>query len=132
MTAATTSRRASLIRLRRRVFAPLHDLRVALWAAREVRRLRGALAREGIRSSVRRPPRRMSRNSGRAVLLAARLTRASCLERSLLRQAWLQTRGKDRDVVIGVRAAEAFEAHAWIDGDPDAVGYAEIHRIRSK
>jgi hypothetical protein len=66
------------------------------------------------------------------VLFAARLARASCLERSLLRQAWLHGRGTDRDVVIGVRSAEKFEAHAWIDGDPDGVDYAEIHRIPAK
>lgn len=102
-----------------------------MWAARELRRLRGALAHDGVRVTVRRPPRRVSRKSGKAVMLAARLTRASCLERSLVRQAWLRGRGTTRDVVIGVRSADKFEAHAWLDGDPDAVDYVEIHRIRS-
>jgi hypothetical protein len=132
VTARAATPRTSLIRLRRRVFAPVHDLNVGLWATREVRRMRGALAREGIRVSIRRPPRRMSRNSGRVVLVAARLARASCLERSLLRQAWLRGRGTERDVVIGVRRAEEFEAHAWLDGDPDAKGYTEMHRIPSR
>jgi Transglutaminase-like superfamily len=132
VTAPDERRRGDLIRLRRRVFAPVHDVRVAVWVTRELRRLREALARDGVRVSVRRPPRRMSRNSGRVVLFAARLGRASCLERSLLRQAWLRGRGTERDVVIGVRSAGKFEAHAWIDGDPDAVEYAEIHRIQSK
>jgi hypothetical protein len=112
------------------MFAPLHDLRTGVWATRELLRLRASLPTEGVRVSVRRPPRRMSRNSGRVVMAAARVTRASCLERSLVRQAWLRGRGTDRDVVIGVRSADEFEAHAWIDGDPDGVDYAEIHRIR--
>lgn len=114
------------------MFAPVHDLRVGLWATRELRRLRSALARDGVRASVSRPPGRLSRNSGRVVMLAARLARASCLERSLLRQAWLRGRGKERDVVIGVRSVGEFEAHAWLDGDPDGAGYAEIHRIRTE
>jgi hypothetical protein len=126
------ARRAGLIRLRRRIFAPLHDLRIGLWATRELMRLRGALPTEGVRVSVRRPPRRMSRNSGRVVMFAARLARANCLERSLVRQAWLRGRGTNRDVVIGVRSADEFEAHSWIDGDPDRVDYAEIHRIRPR
>jgi Transglutaminase-like superfamily len=129
--AGTDVPRAGLIRLRRRIFAPLHDLRTGVWATRELMRVRGALPTEGVRVSVRRPPRRMSRNSGRVVMFAARLARASCLERSLVRQAWLRGRGTHRDVVIGVRSADEFEAHAWIDGDPDGVDYAEIHRIRS-
>jgi hypothetical protein len=36
-----------------------------------------------------------------------------------------------RDVVIGVRSEDKFEAHAWLDGDPDGVDFVEIHRIRS-
>jgi Transglutaminase-like superfamily len=126
---AAEGRRARLIRARRRIFAPVHDLRMGLWATLEARRLRRVLAREGIRVAVRRPPRRMSRNAGRVVVLASRLARASCLERSLLRQAWLRVRGTERDVVIGVRSTGEFEAHAWVEGDPDGVDYAEIHRI---
>jgi Transglutaminase-like superfamily len=131
VTAAAEARRARLIRVRRRILAPVHDVRVGLWATREVRRLRRVLADDGIRVAVRRPPSRMSRNAGRVVVLASRLARASCLERSLLRQAWLRARGTDRDVVIGVRSQGEFEAHAWLDGDPDGAEYAEIHRIRA-
>jgi hypothetical protein len=89
------------------------------------------LARDGIRVTVREPPRRVSRKSGQVVILAVRVTRASCLERSLLRQAWLRGRGTMRDVVIGVRSEDKFEAHAWLEGDPDSTGFVEIHRIRS-
>ncbi len=62
-------------------------------------------------------------------MFAARVGNASCLERSLLRQAWLRGRGTVRDVVIGVRSKDGFEAHAWLDGDADGADYAEIHRI---
>ena len=131
MTAVFDARPSRLVRLRRRAFGPVHDVMAGAWAARELRRLRGALARDGVRASVNRPPRRVSRNSGRVVMLAARVARASCLERSLLRQAWLRGRGTMRDVVIGVRSEDKFEAHAWLDGDPDGVDFVEIHRIRS-
>ena len=129
MTTAFDARPPRLIKLRRRAFAPLHDLRAGLWAARELKRLRVALARDGVRVTVGRPPRRVSRKSGKVVMLAARMTRASCLERSLLRQAWLRGRGTMRDVVIGVRSDDEFKAHAWLDGDPDGVDFVEIHRI---
>ena len=132
MTVPVDERPASLVALRRQVFAPVHDLRAGLWATRELRRLRsGALARDGVRASVRKPPRRASRRSGKVVMLAARMAHASCLERSLIRQAWLRGRGTMRDVVIGVRSEDKFEAHAWLDGDPDGVDFVEIHRIRS-
>lgn len=131
MTALVHRGRAKAMGFRRRVFAPWHDLRAGVWATREVRRLRGALARDGIQAAVSRPPRRTSRNSGRAVMLATRLARATCLERSLLRQAWLRGRGTMRDVVIGVRFEDQFEAHAWLDGDPDSGYYVEIHRIQA-
>lgn len=131
MTAAVGRGRSRLVKLRRRALGPVHDLRAGVWAARELRRLRAALARDGIRVTVREPPRRVSRKSGQVVMLAVRVTRASCLERSLLRQAWLRGRGTMRDVVIGVRSEDKFEAHAWLEGDPDSMGYVEIHRIRS-
>jgi hypothetical protein len=64
------------------------------------------------------------------MLVVAKVGRATCLERSLLRQAWLAEHGTSRDVVIGVRGGSAeFGAHAWIDGDSDEVGYTEISRI---
>jgi hypothetical protein len=62
-------------------------------------------------------------------MLIARLGRASCLERSLLRQAWLRERGARRDVVIGVRRENELTAHAWLDGDGDGFGYTEMLRI---
>jgi Transglutaminase-like superfamily len=52
------------------------------------------------------------------VELALRLTRAGCLTRATVLQAWLLAHGQARDLVIGVSApGESFTAHAWLDGD---------------
>lgn len=101
----------------------------AVWAAQQLRRLRRDLESDGVRAAVARPPRARSRRAGHALMATARLGRATCLERSLLRQAWLRERGMARDVVIGVRRDESFAAHAWLEGDGDGAGYVEMHRI---
>jgi hypothetical protein len=47
-------------------------------------------------------------------------------------QRWLQALGDPRDIVVGVtRPSDGFKAHAWVDGDPDAAGFAELRRIAS-
>jgi Coenzyme PQQ synthesis protein D (PqqD) len=47
-------------------------------------------------------------------------------------QRWYASHGAIRDVVIGVSApTDDFEAHAWLDGDPDGEGsFRELSRIR--
>jgi hypothetical protein len=46
------------------------------------------------------------------------VTRANCLVRATVRQAWYAAHGDLRDVVIGVTAPSGgFAAHAWLDGD---------------
>jgi hypothetical protein len=46
------------------------------------------------------------------------VTRANCLVRASVRQAWYAAHGDLRDVVIGVTAPSGgFAAHAWLDGD---------------
>lgn len=65
------------------------------------------------------------------MLHIARIGRATCLERSLLRQAWLLRVGVVRDVVIGVRRNDELVVHAWLSGDPDESDYLELHRISS-
>jgi hypothetical protein len=57
---------------------------------------------------------------------------ATCLERSLLLQSWYAAQGVERDVIIGVTArADGFQAHAWLDGEPDEEGtpFHELHRL---
>jgi hypothetical protein len=72
----------------------------------------------------------LSRGAGRGVRRVLRLTRSTCLERALVRQRWLASRGDARDLVIGVRAGPPFAAHAWLEGDPPAssAGYDELSR----
>jgi hypothetical protein len=55
---------------------------------------------------------------------------ATCLERSLVRQCWHAAHGRPREVVIGVRGTRAnFEAHAWLDGDPESLEeFTELKR----
>jgi hypothetical protein len=121
--------RARIVRVRRRILGPVHDLRTANWTWRELRRLRSELRVHGTDAVVGHPPLRISSRSGRVMLLTARLGRANCLERSLLRQAWLRDRGAVYEVVIGVRGAPDFAAHAWLAGDRDADQFQELHRF---
>lgn len=69
----------------------------------------------------------------RAVDAVLRRQKATCLERSLVLQAWLVGQGRAHDVVIGVGApGEAFAAHAWVaDWRPDseAAQYRELTRL---
>jgi Transglutaminase-like superfamily len=119
-----------MVRLRRLLLRPVHHVRTAAWTARELRRLHGTLRAQGAQATVGPPPDRAPRACGRSMLLVAAVGRATCLEKSLLRQAWLAEHGTVRDVVIGVRGGSAeFGAHAWIDGDADAHVYTELRRI---
>lgn len=76
---------------------------------------------------------------GRAVARTLRLlpTDSRCLMRSLVLSALLARRGIDSSLVIGVRTAEAFGAHAWVEheGRPllptgaSASGASPFHRL---
>jgi transglutaminase superfamily protein len=72
----------------------------------------------------------LPRGAGRGVRRVLALTRATCLERALVRQRWLASHGDARDLVIGVRAGPPMAAHAWLDGDPPAssADYDELSR----
>ena len=107
-------------------------VRAAAWTLMELARLRRALRRDGIGARAVRPPRRPPPVGARGVFWVLRRRKATCLERSLLLQAWYAAQGQRRDVVIGVTAPNAgFTAHAWLDGDPaEADGpYRELHRL---
>jgi hypothetical protein len=61
-----------------------------------------------------------------------RLMRATCLQRSIVEQAWRADHGDSRDVVIGVRRVNGeFAAHAWVEGDdPGSLdSWREITRL---
>jgi hypothetical protein len=108
----------------------LATARGAAWAARA-----SLVAHRQLRSvpleSIELPPvPSLPRAAGRGVQAVLRGTRATCLERALVRQRWLASQGVARDLVIGVRAGPRFAAHAWLEGDPAAssAGYDELSR----
>lgn len=98
------------------------------WTVVQHRRLQRTLPAGGMGAPVAAPP-RLPRGAGRVVVAVLRVRGATCLERSLVLQAWLAARGERRDVVIGVRRADAVLAHAWIDGLEDGTRYVELHRL---
>jgi hypothetical protein len=78
-----------------------------------------------------RPP-RAPQETTRAVRSVLGRTRANCLVRSLVLQAWFTEQGDPCDVIIGVTPpSDGFRAHAWLDrpGDIDSDGFTELHRI---
>ena len=116
---------------RRRLDLP--TLRAALWAERALRSARRTLRRRGVEGIVLPAPPALPDEAGRGVqALLRRRTSSTCLERALVRQRWLAAHGRPRDVVIAVQAPhEAFQAHAWVDGDPDgqADAFHELLRL---
>jgi hypothetical protein len=103
--------------------------RAALWTLRAVRRARRDL-RRGVpvdRVALPAPP-PAPRAAGSGVLAVLGHLDPSCLERSLVLQRWLAAHGEARDVVIGVTGADAFRAHAWLEGE-EGPGFHEIARV---
>jgi hypothetical protein len=110
--------------------ATIDAVRRTWWAARALRACRTQLPDAGI-DGVRLPPPPACRTDGdRGLGRALRIGRARCLERALIRQRWLGSRGEERDLVLGVTApGPAFRAHAWLAGDPeDTSAFGELHR----
>lgn len=94
----------------------------AAWAALAVRSVRRQLRhRDPLSVAVPKAPRARSDAAERAVRGTLLRLGATCLVEGLVRQAWHHEQGQRRDLVIGVRGgASHFEAHAWLDGDPEA------------
>lgn len=95
------------------------NLRAAWWAFRAARRVRTGLRSAGIESAlVHRDPPALPPEARRGVEAALRRGGHTCLERSVVMQAWLAAHGEERDLVIGVKApAGEFKAHAWLEGE---------------
>ena len=104
----------------------------AEWAFRAIRSARRQLAENPTSALAALPAVPPAAKTGApGVAVALRVTRASCLVRATVRQAWYAAHGELRDVVIGVKApAEGFAAHAWLDGDPQchSDGFHELVR----
>lgn len=107
-------------------------LRAALWAFLAARQARRDL-RSGISRPTVRPCPKLPRSASSGVFgMMARLD-PTCLERSLVIQAWLSAHGDHRDIVIGLPKENFGEvpAHAWVDGTDriSPVEYLELHRL---
>jgi hypothetical protein len=116
---------------RRRIDLP--TLRAALWAGRAVLQVRRDLRKLGLEAAhVTVSPPALPPSAERGVLALLRRLPSTCLERALVLQRWHASRGRAREVVIGVKSpGESFEAHAWLDGAPDseAASYEELMRL---
>jgi hypothetical protein len=105
------------------------DLRAAAWALRALRSARRQLAVDALAPPrLPRPP-VAGRPALRGVEAALHRRRATWLERAVVRQVWLAGHGEHRQLVIGVRGADDFAAHAWRATPPSAwAGYVELLR----
>jgi SAM-dependent methyltransferase len=99
--------------------------------ARQLLRTRTLFREGGLkRAHAELPPLPVERSHDRIVRATLRVGRASCLERSLILQAWHAQSGELRDVVIGVTApGDEFGAHAWLDGLEPA-SESDFHELR--
>jgi hypothetical protein len=109
-----------LRRLRRRLRLlrqlDLDSLRGAAWAAGALRRVRRDVRASGLRARVEQPA-GIGPGGLKGVLLLARAARATCLERSLILQAWHLSQGRAYEILVGVEmAGSGVEAHAWLGG----------------
>jgi transglutaminase superfamily protein len=104
-------------------------LRAAWWTDRALRRARADLSDGELRSVALPAPPRVPPGAVRGVRAVLRRRTPSCLEQSLVLQRWLAAHGERRDVVIGTTGPAGFKAHAWLDGDEDGRGFAELARL---
>jgi hypothetical protein len=114
--------------------APLKAWHVVVgfaWGVRAVRTARSQLRRGGLSVSLPHPP-AISVTGIRGVRLAARILRATCLERSLVLQRWHLAHGREVAVVIGVaNEHDTTIAHAWLEGEErtEEWPYVELTRV---
>jgi Transglutaminase-like superfamily len=107
------------------------NLRAAWWAARSTRRLRGIQSGSFPPAAALPPVPGVPASARRGVSLSLRLSKATCLVRAVVLQAWYLAHGEERDLVVGVTApSQGFSAHAWLDGDPPchSEGFHELMR----
>lgn len=107
------------------------NVRAAVWAWRASVRSRRQLGEGGLRAVALPPVPLRCERGGRGMEAVLRRRSASCLERALVRQAWLSAHGDHQAVVIGVgRPGDAFGAHAWLEREAahESAGFAELMR----
>lgn len=100
------------------------------WALRAKRAAHRLIDARELRDGVVPGPPRLPGETRWAVASVLSRTGSTCLIRALVLQAWDAAHGERRDVVIGVRSDETFEAHAWLHGEPLdlAEDYVELMR----
>ncbi len=108
---------------------PVTVVRSARWAYATLPSVRRQLATGGTTALISEPP--VTRGPAGGVTSVLRACRATCLERSLILQAWYRAQGIDRDVVIGARAADGVKAHAWLDGEQGGP-FVELTRVPAR
>lgn len=117
--------------MRRKLDLP--TLRAALWAARALVQVRRSLRKQGMDGAVVTvPPPLLPSAAERGVFGLLRRLPSTCLERALVLQRWYSARGRAREVVIGVKSPDGkFQAHAWLEDQPDteAASYEELMRL---
>jgi hypothetical protein len=107
-------------------------LAAARWAVAAKRHVHRALPAGPVEQLTVPPAPRTSAVGGRLVRLVLRVTRATCLEKSLVLQRWFADNGTTYDIVIGVKSPrEGFAAHAWLErpGELTQTNYRAMTRI---
>ena len=108
----------------------LPTARAGIWALRAIILTKRRLRRDGLSAVVVPEPPRLPAHARRGVSIVLRHRRPTCLERALVLQRWLASRGTVRDVVIGVTGTSGgFQAHAWVEGEPIGEKFHELTRV---
>jgi hypothetical protein len=96
------------------------QFRAALWAVRARRFVGRQLRRVNADTLTLPAAPTLGLDATRGVNGVLKLSRATCLERSMVLQRWYADQGLARDVVIGVTSPRAgFRAHAWLEAPAD-------------
>jgi Transglutaminase-like superfamily len=96
------------------------NLRAAWWAWRAAVHTRRSLRSGGLDAAVPPPaPPALPSEALRGVHAVLYRRGETCVVRSIVLQAWLAAHGEPRDLIVGVaEPGDAFEAHAWLEGEP--------------
>ena len=105
---------------------------VAAWTWTQARRFAARSQQEGMEAvaAIEPPPAGAASQHRPTVVAVLRVARASCLVRSAILQQWDAAHDDARPLIVGVTREDdgTFAAHAWLEGEPHAVDYIEIHR----
>jgi Transglutaminase-like superfamily len=118
-----------------RRYLDVSALRAAWWALRALRHARQALPNRPVTDVRIDSPPSLPPAAARGVRAVLRRRHATCLERSLVLQAWEAAHDAPRAVVIGVSgSSRELAAHAWLEGEVDGEtsAYQELFRVPAR